>query len=232
MSKKQIIPMGGGGFLMDDLLLDRYILRRVGKKQAHVCYLGQAKRENESDTLKFYRAFTKLDCVPMDLSLFLPHTSDIADFLLSQDLVYVGGGNTKSLLALWREWELDVILRQAYEQGTVLVGPSAGAICWFAQGLTDSLYNQFVPISCLGFLSGSCAPHYDVKNQRRSRYHELTASGEMQPGYGIDDYAALHFIDGELHEVVASREGATAYRVERGEDGAVETALAARLLSE
>lgn len=225
MTTTHIIAMGGGGFLMDDLLLDRYILQQVGKQQAHVCYLGQAKRENENDTLKFYRAFTELGCVPTDLSLFLPHTSAVADFLLSQDLIYIGGGNTKSMLALWREWELDVILRRAWQQGTVLAGPSAGAICWFTQGLTDSLHGQFTPISCLGFLSGSCAPHYDVKNQRRSRYRELIASGELQPGYGIDDYAALHFVDGDLHEVVASRLGAYAYRVERREDGIVETEL-------
>ena len=231
MTKKQIIVMGGGGFLMDDLLLDRYVLQQVETERARVCFLGQAKGENENDALKFYCAFTELGCTPSRLSLFLPHTADIAGFLLSQDVIYVGGGNTKSLLALWHAWGLDVILRQAWQQGIVLAGASAGAICWFAQGLTDSVHGQFTPISCLGFLPGSCAPHYDVKNQRRSRYHELVASGELQPGYGIDDYAALHFVDGELHRVVASREGARAYRVERGAEGAVETALEARTLS-
>ncbi len=231
MPTTHLIAMGGGGFSMDDARLDQYIVQRAGKSQPKICFLPQAGGEDDFYIVRFYRACLDLGGAPSHLSLFRPHTADIADFLLAQDVIYVGGGNTKSMLALWREWELDTILRQAWQQGTVLAGVSAGASCWFEQGLTDSIHNQLNPLPCLEFLPGSCAPHYDGEAQRRPRFHKLIASGAMQPGYGIDDYAALHFIDGDLHEVVASREGATAYRVERGEDGAVETALAARLLA-
>ncbi len=225
MTTTHIIAMGGGGFSMDDSQLDRYIIEQAAASQPKICFLPQAGAEDDFYIVRFYRAFLDLGCAPSHLSLFRPHTAEIADFLLSQDVIYVGGGNTKSMLALWREWELDVILRQAWQQGTVLAGVSAGAICWFAQGLTDSIYNQLNALPCLGFLPGSCTPHYDGEAQRRPRFHELIASGEMSPGYAADDYAALHFVDGELHGVVASREGAQAYRVERGADGAVETKL-------
>ncbi len=225
MTTTHIIAMGGGGFSMDDARLDEYIVQQVQKSQPKICFLPQAGAEDDFYIVRFYRAMLDLGCAPSHLSLFRPHTAEIADFLLAQDVIYVGGGNTKSMLALWREWELDEILRQAWQQGTVLAGVSAGAICWFEQGLTDSIHNQLNPLPCLGFLPGSCAPHYDGEAQRRPRLHRLVASDEMPSGYGIDDYAALHFIDGELHEVVASREGAMAYRVERGGHGAVETAL-------
>ena len=231
MPTTHIIAMGGGGFSMDDSQLDRYIIGQTPASQPKICFLPQAGAEDDFYIVRFYRSFLDLGCAPSHLSLFRPHTADIADFLLAQDIIYVGGGNTKSLLALWREWEVDVILRQAWEQGTALAGVSAGAICWFTQGLTDSIHNQLNPLPCLGFLPGSCAPHYDGEAQRRPRFHELVASGAMQSGYAVDDYAALHFVEGELHRVVASREGARAYCVERGDDGAVETALEATLLS-
>ena len=231
MPTTHLIAMGGGGFSMDDARLDQYIIEQAPVSQPKICFLPQAGAEDDFYIVRFYRAFLDLGCAPSHLSLFRPHTADIVDFLLSQDVIYVGGGNTKSLLALWREWELDAILRRAWQQGTMLAGVSAGAICWFEQGLTDSIHNQLNPLPCLGYLTGSCAPHYDGEEQRRPRFHELVASGEMPPGYGIDDYAALHFVDGELHRVVASREGAQAYRVECGVEGAAETPLTARPLS-
>lgn len=225
--KRQIIALGGGGFLMDDALLDQYIVKQVPVARPKACFLAQASAEWDASIVRFYRAFLDLDCTPSHLSLFQPHTAQIADFLLAQDLIYVGGGNTKSMLALWCEWKLDAILRRAWQQGTVLAGVSAGAICWFEQGLTDSIHGQLSALDCLGFLRGSCSPHFDGEAERRPRYRELIASGAMQPGYGVDDYAALHFIDDELHAVVAAREAAGAYRIERDGDDVIETALEA-----
>jgi peptidase E len=125
------------------------------------------------------------------------------------------------MLGVWREWGLPEILREACEAGVILAGISAGAICWFEQGLTDAHAGDLRPLQCLGFLPGSCVPHYDGEAARRPTYHRLLKTGEMRPGLAIEDGAAVHFVDGGVHRVVASRPGATAYQV-RVRNGAVE----------
>ena len=151
---------------------------------------------------------------------------------MEQDAIYVGGGNTRSLLALWREWGLDVALRSAYQRGVVLGGISAGMICWFEYGITDSVPGALSPLPCLGWLPGSACPHYDGEAERRPAFHRLLAEGRIPPGYAADDGVALHFIDDELAHVVASRPAAKGYRltVERGT--VVETMLPVRVLDE
>ena len=110
-----IITMGGGGFSMEpeNLALDRYVVAQSGKTDPKVCFLSQASGEGRDYIINFYKAFSELNCHPSHLSLFQPHTSDLESFLLAQDIIYVGGGNTKSMLALWREWNLPAILRRA-----------------------------------------------------------------------------------------------------------------------
>lgn len=226
----QIIAMGGGGFLMepDNSALDRYICEATGKERPQVCFLAQASGENYETVANFYRAFTALDAYPSHLSFFKPHTADLAGFLLAQDAIYVGGGNTKSMLALWREWGVDSILRRAWQQGIVLAGVSAGAICWFAQGLTDSIPGDLTGLPCLGFLPTSCSPHFDGEAERRPTFRRLVSSGQMQAGYGVDDYAALHFIGEKLERIVASQPQASAQWIEPDSSGGVtETRLGA-----
>jgi peptidase E len=152
----------------------------------------------------------KLGCRPSVLTFF-KRTPELRSFLLNQDVIYVGGGNTKTLLAVWRDWGVTEILREAWESGVVLTGVSAGAICWFEQGLTDSFSNELHPLDCLGFLPGSCCPHYDGEPQRRPSYHRLLASGEIAAGVAIEDWTGAHFIGTELDRVIASKRGARAY---------------------
>jgi peptidase E len=140
-------------------------------------------------------------------------------------VVYVGGGNTRSMLALWREWVLDGALRAAWQQGVVLAGLSAGAICWFEQGVTDSIAGKLGPLAGLGLLAGSCCPHYDGEAERRPAYQRMVGEGRIAPGYGLDDGVALHFVGTELQAVVASCPKAKAYRVTPGAGGALEDAL-------
>lgn len=228
----QIVALGGGGFLMepDNPALDRYLVNLTGKERPKVAYLGQAAAEHRDMVLAFYRAYTSLGAVPSWLSLFLPHTADLEGFLCEQDLIYVGGGNTKSMLALWREWGLDRILRTAGESGTILAGISAGALCWFESGTTDSIPGRLTILQCLGYLRGSFSPHYDGEPERRPAFQRLIAAGDLPDGYAMDDGAAAHFVDGRLIEVVTSRPAARGYRVERNGDQAVETELAVRYL--
>jgi dipeptidase E len=224
---RQIIAMGGGGFSMepDNLALDRYILAQTSKADPAVCFLPTASGDADGYIVKFYAAFTGLACRPTHLSLFGRTPPDLGAFLLAQDVVYVGGGNTRSMLALWREWGLDDALRAAWDQGVILAGLSAGAICWFEEGVTDSAAGSLGPLAGLGLLAGSCCPHYDGEPERRPAYQRLVAGGAMLPGYGIDDGAALHFLDNELRAVVASRPESRAYRVVSAVDGVQEQAL-------
>lgn len=227
----QIITMGGGGFSMEDTpLLDQYVVERARAEHPKVCFLGQAGGDNADYILRFYRAFQNLGAQPTHLSLFNPHTADIETFLMSQDVIYVGGGNTKSMLALWREWGLDRILKQAGENGTVLAGISAGAVCWFERPFSDSIPGRFIGLNGLGYLKGSCSPHYDGEAGRRPEFERQIAAGELPPGVAFDDSAAGHYVDGKLTQVVSSRPNARGYLVERAGDQARETVIETRYL--
>lgn len=230
---RQIIAMGGGGFSMepDNLALDRYILAQAREANPAVCFLPTASGDADGYVAKFYTAFTGLDCRPRHLSLFGRTPANISAFLLEQDVVYVGGGNTRSMLALWREWGLDGALRAAWQEGVVLAGLSAGAICWFEQGVTDSVAGRLGPLAGLALLAGSCCPHYDAEAERRPAYRQMVAEGQTAPGYGLDDGVALHFVGTELRAVVASRPEARAYRVTPGASAVLEETLEPHLLS-
>ncbi len=224
---KQIIALGGGGFSMepDNPLLDAYILKCSSRPRPAVCFVPTASGDSADYVGRFYESFGRFDCEPSHLSLFKPPAADLEEFVLRKDIIYVGGGSTKNLLALWREWKLDSILKKALDRGVILAGISAGAICWFEQGLTDSLFGSLTRLDCLGFLKGSCSPHYDGEADRRPSYQALIASGEMLDGIAADDGAALHYIDGALARVVTSRPGAAAYMVKRNGGRAEETKL-------
>ncbi|SFD48696.1 Peptidase E [Bacillus sp. OV194] len=213
---KQIIALGGGGFSMEpeNPLLDQYILRQSLKKNPKICFLPTASGDAEGYIERFYQGFKKHECVPSHLSLFKPPSADLRGFVLEQDVMYVGGGNTRNLMVLWREWGLNHILREAYEKGIVLAGISAGSLCWFEEGVTDSIPGQLTQISCLGILKGSNCPHYDGEKDRRPSYHDLILKG-LSEGYAADDGAALHFMNGELTKAVSSRPYAKGYKVSK-----------------
>ncbi len=230
MPTGHIVAMGGGGFSMepDNPLLDRFILSLARVSSPRVCFLNPA---NSADYFyRFYQAFGLEACRTNHLDLCRPPTADLRAFLLEQDVVYVGGGNTRSMLALWREWGLPEILAECQAEGAVFAGVSAGMICWFEWGLTDSVPGTLGPLACAGLLPGSAAPHYDGERDRRPAFHGLVADGTLPPGVAADDSAALHYVDGELSEVVCSVVDKRGYRVAREGDSAVETVLEARYL--
>ncbi|QED46073.1 Type 1 glutamine amidotransferase-like domain-containing protein [Cytobacillus dafuensis] len=224
---RQIIAMGGGGFSMepDNLLLDRYILAQVKKELPKVCFIPTASGDAAGYIERFYEAFKTLQCQPSHLSLFEPNFEDLEQYVLEQDIIYVGGGNTRNMLLLWKEWGLDKALRKAYENGTILSGLSAGSNCWFEEGLTDPINAPLHKINCLGFLKGSHSPHYDGEEKRRPSYHQLILEGKMQEGYAADDGAALHFVDESLTKTVSSRPKAKAYFVKSEGRRIIETEL-------
>ena len=236
--KGHIVALGGGGFSMepDNPLLDDFILSLSRRQPARVCFIPTASAESATYIAKFYRAFAGR-CLPTDLTLFDPsalprrptHTRDLAAFVMEQDVFYVGGGNTANLLAIWRAHGLDKLLGKAWRSGAVLSGISAGMLCWFSGGLSDSFGKLGALDNGLGLIRASACPHYDGEPKRRAAFRRLVASGAPS-GYAVDDGAALHFVGRGLKEVVTSRPTAGAYRlsVKRGE--VVEERLAVRFL--
>ncbi len=206
--------MGGGGFTMEpeNPALDKYVLAAARKAMPAVGFLATASGDSEAYIEHFYASFATLPCKPSHLPLF-SRTPGLRDYLLAQDVIYVGGGNTKSMLGVWREWGLPERLREAWEAGVVLAGVSAGAVCWFEAALSDAYEGRLRVIQCLGFLSGSCIVHYDSDPERRPEYHRRVSAGGIAPGLALDNSAAVHFLGDQIHRVVASRPGVTAYRV-------------------
>lgn len=232
MPQRQIIAMGGGGFWMepDNPLLDRYIIESASKPNPTVCFLPTACGDADARIVQFYTAFNALPCRPTHLSLFR-RPADLAAVIEASDVIYVGGGNTRFMLAIWKACGLDRLLREAWERGTLLCGLSAGAICWFEQGLTDS-DGPLAPLDCLGFLPGSCSPHYDGEAERRPCFHRYISEGSLAPGIALDDSAAAHFIDDKLHQVVTSRPDARAFTVRCGEGTIQEEPLPVRFFGQ
>lgn len=215
MKNRHIIAMGGGGFSMEpeNPLLDLYVLKQTEKENPNVCFIPTASGDSQGYIERFYTSFKVHQCVPTHLSLFNGQTAEIEKFILDQDVLYVGGGNTRNLLTLWKDWGLDKFIKKAYEQGTVLAGLSAGSICWFEQGVTDSIPGRLSSLQCLGWLKGSNCPHYDSETERRPSYHRLITNNEILPGIATEDGVAAHFINEELSNYVSSHPDKKAYRV-------------------
>lgn len=222
---KQIIAMGGGGFTQYNasLKLERYILEQCKAHKPKVCFLAQASAEDNDYTLKFFETFLKLGAEPSKISLFGRVQDSWKDHLLTQDLIYVGGGNTRTMLAIWHEWGMDKILHQAYEKGIVLSGLSAGAICWFEQAITDSVW-PLGALNGLKLLKGSCCPHYDSEPERRPTFMAKVKNREVMPGIALEDGVAAHFVDGKLHNIFSENPDKKAYFVtESGEEALANT---------
>ncbi len=235
---RQIIAIGGGGFQRyhfsdlfgKNLLIEAYVLRQSDVANPKICFIPTASGESERYIANFYASFSQFQCRPSHLSLFCLPTKDLEDFILEQDVIYVGGGNTMSMLALWKEWGVGGFLKSAWENGTVMSGISAGAICWFEQGLTDSIPGELRPLKCLGLLRGSCCPHYDGEKQRRPTYTRYVAEGSIRDGVAIQDGAAAHFVNDALSRAVCSEQGKVCFRVSQTTDGYLEEAMACEFL--
>jgi dipeptidase E len=217
----QIIVMGGGGFTMepDNPLLDRYLLEATGKTRPRVCFVPTAAGDAVGYVDRFSDAFPEELCERTWLSLFSRKIDDLAEFLSEQDLVYVGGGNTVNLLAVWRAQGLDRVLPEVLAAGTILCGVSAGALCWFERGITDSYGPDLKPLSNgLGLLPGAFCPHYDSDWRRPDLFDDFVME-HGGPALAAEDGVALHFRDGEIVGAVTSRPGRHAYRLEPERNG-------------
>ena len=205
MPEPQILAMGG---FSDDTLLDHVLGLARGKR---ILYVPTASREEPGYTVLWYDRFRERGTMT-HLNFFPWPPEGLRDLVLAQDLIFVAGGNTANAIAIWRVHGFHEILREAWQEGILLSGWSAGMVCWFEHGVTDSFGPELAPMDCLGFLPGSACPHYDGEERRRPVYTRLVAAG-FPGGVAADDDVGVQFVGTDLHEVVTSRDGATAYRV-------------------
>jgi peptidase E len=197
-----------------------------------LCIIGTAGGDNPMWLAAMHHAFSKLDMVVSHLDLFaMPNFDDIEAHLSRQDVIWVSGGSTANLLALWRLHGLDVVFQKIWQAGIVLMGVSAGSLCWHVGGTTDSFGPTLVPVTdALGFLPYGNSPHHDGEEQRRPLIHKLVADGRLPLSYATDNGAGLIYHGTDLHEAFTERPGALAYEIRRDGDTARETPLPTRVL--
>ena len=223
---KQIIAIGGGGFGRNpgDGVIEQYILDQTGKEKPNICFIPTATGDNEAYKVNYYSTFSKLDCNPIHLDFF-KRTPDLEQLIPQQDAIFVGGGNTKSMLAVWKDWNLDKLLKDAYEKGVVMSGVSAGANCWFERAVVDSWEEDLRVIDCMGFVKGNCCPHYDEEPQRRPAVKKFLKDGIMESCYSVEGNCALHIKNDDEYLSVDFGKEKNAYIVSIDDDKVKEAAF-------
>ena len=196
MVVRNIVAIGGGGFgrSLGKLKIEKYIISLSAQDKPKICFIPTASGDNDLYKLNFYRAFSQLNCITSHIDLFA-RTDNLENKILDQDIVYVGGGNTKSMLAVWKEWNLDNILKKAYRKGIIMSGVSAGAICWFERGITDSYADKLRILDCLGIIEGIACPHFDEESEREPYVTEIIKKGIIDSCICIEGNCALHITD-------------------------------------
>jgi peptidase E len=207
------ILIAGGGY---GTAFIRYMAQLTGKPRPRLCYLPTASADRPDGTISWFR-----NCAPLNVEAFVQESfiasprqqQSWEEVFLSMDGIVASGGNTLNQQAIWKAQGIDVVLKEAWDRGIVLGGASAGSLCWFEEGTTDSRPKELTIVKCLGFLKGSHSPHYDREAARRPLYQKLIGSGQMKPGYACDNDAGIYFEDNEVKRVVSTRADAKCYYV-------------------
>ena len=218
---RQIIAIGGGGFGRNPGIgiIEKYILEQSKKEMPNICFIPTATGDDESYKVSYYATLTKLNCNPTHLDFF-KRTPNLEKIIMKNDIIFVGGGNTKSMLAVWRDWGLDIILKEAYESGVIMSGVSAGAICWFQRGITDSWANKLNIIDCLSFTKGNCCPHYDEEAERKPSLSNFILNEQINECFAIEGGCALHIKNDAVFKAVSFKEEKNSFLVKK-EDGKI-----------
>jgi peptidase E len=211
----------------------RYMAALTGKKRPKLLFLPTASADSQGNIIAWFRACAPLDVYPLAQESFIESShqkESWEEVLLSVDGIVASGGNTLNQQAIWKAQGIDVVLRQAWDRGIVLGGASAGSLCWFEEGTTDSRPKELTIVHGLGFLKGSHCPHYDAEKDRRPLYMKLIGSGQMKPGYACDNDAGIYFEDNEVRRVVTARQGAKVSFVSVSSGQVVERPLEAEMI--
>ena len=211
---RQIIAIGGGGFgrVIKDLKIENYIKSQCKSDSPKICFIPTATGDDNQYIENFYKAFDSIGCKTSHIDFF-KRTINLVEHIKKQDIIFVGGGNTKSMLAVWKDWGLDALLEEAYKNGVIICGVSAGAICWFNKGITDSWADDLAIMDCLGFVDGVCCPHYDEEPTRRPYVKDSLDNADFDECIGVEGNAALHIINEESYKSVNFGDNKNSYRI-------------------
>ena len=207
------ILIAGGNY---NTIFINYMAKLTGKTRPKLLYLPTASADSPNSILGWYRNVAPLNVEALVQESFIASTTQLRSWeevFLSVDGIVCSGGNTLNQQAIWKAQGIDVVLRKAWDQGIVLGGASAGSLCWFEEGTTDSRPMELSTVQCLGFIKGSHSPHYDAEPGRRPLYQKLIASGQMKPGYACDNNAGIYFEDNTVKRVVATNATSKVYYV-------------------
>jgi dipeptidase E len=232
-NQDKVIFAAGSG--ISSKVFIRYIAGMTGKESPKICHIPTATGDNPNTIVNWYANCEDLPVRPYVMRAFINSLYTPLSFeeqLLSMDAIIVGGGNTLNMMAIWKAQGIDIALRKAYEAGIILAGGSAGSLCWFNEGSTDSRPKELTVVQGLGFLNFSHSPHYLRESGRRPLYHQLIGSGKMGPGYACDDDAALIFVNGRLRSAVSLNSQSNAYYVSREGEKISEQHIQTEILSE
>ena len=231
--KRQMLLWGGIPWSGRSLLAEEYLLSLSSKKSPKICFIPTASGDSKFYIERFLRRYRRLSCQPCVLAFFNLSVPKVERLILSQDILFVGGGSTLNMLAIWQARKLEPILREAQRNGTIFSGVSAGSICWFEWGLSDSVSSgKFEPLQCLGYLPGSNCPHFDGEPGRQKVFRNLIAKNQIPAGYAVDDGVALHFVDEQLVGAVSVKTSANAYQISAENGKARQIVIRPRLLKE
>lgn len=228
--KKQLVIYGSGRHTVPFL---GYIAKITGKTKPNLCFIPTASGEDEEYIASFYNVCSQLDVTPHVLSVWInsyDHKESFEEILSKMDAIIVGGGNTLNMLAIWKAQGIDAALKKAYDSGVVMGGGSAGSLCWFNGGTTDSRPKELSIVKGMKFIDKSHCPHYNSEKTRRPLYHQNILSGKLSDGYACDDRSAIHFIDGKVFKSLSLDSDNHSYYVFQENGGIVEQKLPGILL--
>jgi dipeptidase E len=211
--KRKLLAFGSGNFTA----FLKHIIPFTQKENPRICFIPTATGDSLTSITNWYAASEDLPMQPYVLKTFISSYDTKKSFeevIMSMDAVFVGGGNTLNMLAIWKAHGIDVILRKAYDNGVLMTGGSAGSLCWFKSGTTDSRPIKLSKVECMGWINSSNCPHFDGEEFRRPLYHDLIKKGELLPGYACDNQAGVYFEDEQFIKSVALNDKSFSYHVD------------------
>ncbi|MFT6935237.1 MAG: dipeptidase E [Maribacter sp.] len=201
--QRQLVIYGSGRHTVPIL---QYIAEATGKERPNICFIPTASGDDKEYVIRFYEVCKQLNVIPHVLEVWInsyDHKESFEDKISKMDAIVVGGGNTLNMLAIWKAQDIDVSLKKAYRNGVVMAGGSAGSLCWFNGGTTDSRPKELSIVKGMSFINKSHCPHYNSEASRRPLYHQNILSGKLSGGYACDDRSAIHFINEKIHTSVS-----------------------------
>jgi len=229
--KRQLLVYGSGRHTVPFL---KYMAEATGKEKPNLCFIPTASGEDQDYIKSFHEVCSQINVVPHVMSVWInsyDQKESFEDIISKMDAIVVGGGNTLNMLAIWKAQGIDVALKKAYDNGVVMGGGSAGSLCWFNGGTTDSRPKELSIVKGMSFIDKSHCPHYNSEKSRRPLYFENIRTGKLTDGYACDDRSAIHFIDGEVHTSISLNEENHSYYVYLKDGEIVEERLEVSIIS-